>query len=255
MTIELWETDDPTDARLALGATGLLGVFNGAGVLTAADVHVAQRLVALAGEDDRRHAARLTQEAERLQNADPAYRDELRRWTTRPPEAGDGVPAEVVPRAGDRGPDELSVRDFDTTGAARLPAGAAANAPRNVLVVATDSDTPYAWLRAGEAMEHLLLELTRHEWVASPVTQALEVAVTREELRTELAGGCPPQMLLRVGRAAPTISVPRRRREDVVHGSRRQPGGVRGPAPPTGWPEEHTGHRPVSDGRGGTIWI
>jgi exodeoxyribonuclease V alpha subunit len=41
---------DPHDRRLAVGATALLHTFNGAGVLEAADVHVAQRLAALAGE-------------------------------------------------------------------------------------------------------------------------------------------------------------------------------------------------------------
>ena len=40
------------DRRLALGATGLLRTFNEAGVLAAADVHVASRLGALLGESD-----------------------------------------------------------------------------------------------------------------------------------------------------------------------------------------------------------
>ena len=44
------------DHRLALGATGLLRDFNAAGVLDAADVHVARRLTALAGETDDRVA-------------------------------------------------------------------------------------------------------------------------------------------------------------------------------------------------------
>ncbi len=44
--------DDPRDARLALRATGLLRTFNDAGVLSAADVHVAQRLGMLGGEPD-----------------------------------------------------------------------------------------------------------------------------------------------------------------------------------------------------------
>ncbi len=48
--------DDPHDARLALGATGLLADFNAAGVLEAADVHVARRLTSLAGDDDERVA-------------------------------------------------------------------------------------------------------------------------------------------------------------------------------------------------------
>ena len=38
------------DASLALRADGLLGSFNRAGILSAADVHVASRLGAIAGE-------------------------------------------------------------------------------------------------------------------------------------------------------------------------------------------------------------
>jgi exodeoxyribonuclease V alpha subunit len=43
-----------TDARLVLRATGLLRQFNELGVLRPADVHVAQRLGSLGGEDDER---------------------------------------------------------------------------------------------------------------------------------------------------------------------------------------------------------
>lgn len=49
--IERFATDDPHDARLAGSATGLLAVFNQAGVLTAADVHVATRLAELTGTE------------------------------------------------------------------------------------------------------------------------------------------------------------------------------------------------------------
>ncbi|WP_230486825.1 exodeoxyribonuclease V subunit alpha [Nocardioides anomalus] len=48
--------DDAHDPRLARGAEGLLRTFNEAGVLDAADVHVARRLCALAEEDDERVA-------------------------------------------------------------------------------------------------------------------------------------------------------------------------------------------------------
>jgi exodeoxyribonuclease V alpha subunit len=44
--------NDLFDVRRATSATGLLHDFNAAGVLDAADVHVARRLAALAGEDD-----------------------------------------------------------------------------------------------------------------------------------------------------------------------------------------------------------
>jgi exodeoxyribonuclease V alpha subunit len=46
------EVQDPLDWRIAVGATGPLRTFNEAGVLEAADVHVAQRITALAGETD-----------------------------------------------------------------------------------------------------------------------------------------------------------------------------------------------------------
>ncbi len=47
---EVFEPVDAHDRRLVLGATGLLAQFNEAGVLQAADVHVASRIGALAGE-------------------------------------------------------------------------------------------------------------------------------------------------------------------------------------------------------------
>ena len=66
--IERWESGDPRDARLALGATGLLREFNRAGELTAADVHVATRTAELVGEqaDDVRLAVALAVRAARL---------------------------------------------------------------------------------------------------------------------------------------------------------------------------------------------
>lgn len=46
------EMADASTWRMAVGAAGLLRIFGGAGVIEAADVHVAQRLTALAGESD-----------------------------------------------------------------------------------------------------------------------------------------------------------------------------------------------------------
>ncbi|QYJ03043.1 exodeoxyribonuclease V subunit alpha [Nocardioides panacisoli] len=65
--LERWESEDPADARLAREATGVLAAFNAAGVLTAADVHVAGRLAELVGEagDDVRLAVALAVRAVR----------------------------------------------------------------------------------------------------------------------------------------------------------------------------------------------
>jgi exodeoxyribonuclease V alpha subunit len=52
MTVLNLELEDPHDPRLARGAAGQVRTFNEAGVLDAADVHVAQRLCALASEED-----------------------------------------------------------------------------------------------------------------------------------------------------------------------------------------------------------
>ena len=52
--IELFEPVGEHDSRLALGAPGLLGAFNRAGVLEAADVHVAARTGDLGSETDER---------------------------------------------------------------------------------------------------------------------------------------------------------------------------------------------------------
>ena len=50
--MSLLEIEDPRDHRLALRAGGLLREFNEAGVVEAADVHVARRVSELAGESD-----------------------------------------------------------------------------------------------------------------------------------------------------------------------------------------------------------
>jgi len=66
--IEALREVDAFDVRHVRGAGGLLQAFNQAGVLSAADVHVATRLTALAGEDDDavRLAAALAVRAPRL---------------------------------------------------------------------------------------------------------------------------------------------------------------------------------------------
>jgi hypothetical protein len=212
------------------------------------------RLVPVRIGDHRALVARLTQQADRTQAADPAYRAELRRWTTRTKGEGDGVPASAVPRADGRQQDEVPIRNFDTSGAGALPAETGSGADQTLVLLATATDDPRAWLRSGEALERLLLELTRLGWVASPVTQAIEVPVTRTQLRSALTWEAHPQMLLRIGRAAPTTTTPRRRRADVVTGSSRpeEPVPVH---PRPARPVEEGPLHPVSDGRGGTVWV
>jgi len=211
-------------------------------------------LVPLRTPGQRALLAQVTQQADRLQNADPEYRTELERWTSRAPAQGDGIPASSVPRTSGPRTDAVPVRDFDVHGRGGLPRRTDSGTDQTLLVLSTADDDRLAWLRAGEALERLLLELTALDWVASPLSQPVEVPATRHRL-ARLTAPFVPQMVLRVGRAAMADSTARRPRGTVVQNSTR-------PATPTIPPPEprtatrpaDTGRRPVPDGRGGTTW-
>ncbi len=167
------------------------------------------------GEDDLVATAVLSQRADRQQNADPAYRAELRAWTSNDARRVDGVTAAVVPRAGG-GYDELPLRDFDLDRVGSLPSATHSSTRQSLLLLGTMGDNPAAWLRAGEALERVLLELTRSGYVASPLTQVVEVPATRAALRRQLRLAMHPHVLLRVGRAEATPATRRRRLVDML---------------------------------------
>ena len=132
--------------------------------LTEATAAEAARLIALRSPDQLGLVAELTQQADRLQSADPGYRDELRQWTSRTPAQGDGVTAGSVPRTTGVRTDAVPLRDFDTRGTGGLPARTGSGTDQTLVLLATAQDDPVAWLRSGEALERLLLELTRRDW-------------------------------------------------------------------------------------------
>src|SRR5437763_828655 len=63
----------------------------------------------------------------------------------------------------------------DPSGVDRFTVDDETGADRTFVLLATPRDDPPAWLRAGEALERVLLELHRLGWAASPMSQALEV--------------------------------------------------------------------------------
>ena len=69
-----------------------------------------------------------------------------------------------------------------------------------LLLLGSAADDQVAWLRSGEALERVLLEVTRRGYVASPFTQVIEVARTNAMLRQQLALTMYPHILLRVVR-------------------------------------------------------
>jgi hypothetical protein len=160
--------------------------------------------------------ASLSQQADVIQNADPAYRAEIRAWTTADPQRRDGVAAIAVPHVDAGAVDEVPIRDFDSHGMGWLPTRTESSSHQCLLLLGTRSDDPTSWVRAGEALERIWLEATARNYVASPLTQVVEIPATRERLRAELNLPMHPHILLRVGRAATTPTSRRRPLEDVL---------------------------------------
>lgn len=167
-------------------------------------------------EQDRTTLARLSQRADAMQYADPAYRAELRRWTTDDATRRDGVAARAVPHVDAGSRDEIPIRDFDARGTGFLPTETASTREQCLVLLGTDGDDHESWLRAGEALERMLLEITRRGLAASPLTQVVEVASERAALRSELRLTMYPHVLLRIGYAPPTPGSSRRALADVV---------------------------------------
>jgi nitroreductase len=174
------------------------------------DVHV------IAGEQERVAVAVLSQQADRVQEADPAYRAELRAWTTEDLSRQDGVPAATIPHVDGGSHDEVPIRDFDLIGRGALPSRTESSSRQCLLLLGTAADDGAHWLRTGEALERLMLEITRRGFAISPLTQVVEVAATREALRQELGLWMYPHLLVRIGRAPGTPATPRRRFVDLL---------------------------------------
>ncbi|MGI5171702.1 Acg family FMN-binding oxidoreductase [Spirillospora sp. CA-253888] len=68
------------------------------------------------------------------------------------------------------------------------------------LLITTRTDGPHAWLRAGQALQRVLLRAgAEHGLAAAFHTQALEIPELREFIRVRFCSGAHPQVLLRLG--------------------------------------------------------
>lgn len=154
--------------------------------------------------------------AYRRHQDDPAYRIELAAWSGRHGSA-DGVPARNAP-APDLGADALASRPF-----ADPQLGQTASAEEDaaaLLVLSTASDDRISLLRAGEATSAVLLAATATGLACCPLTEPLEIADVRDQVRHRVTGGRYPQMVLRVGwapiNADPLPATPRRPLDEVL---------------------------------------
>lgn len=154
----------------------------------------------------------LAVDAERAQHADPAYLEELAKW------AGGERDREGIPDAalGPRSPDRPTpARDFAPGRRAGPGHYAWFEGSPQLVVLSTRSGTTADWLRAGQALQRVLLSATARGISASPITQPVEVNAWL--VRDTRSGTEQPQMILRLGYGLPTPAVPRRPISEVVY--------------------------------------
>ncbi|SNQ48416.1 Nitroreductase [Frankia canadensis] len=162
----------------------------------------------------------LLSRADWIEEHNAAYRAELSSWSRTEP-AADGIPRGAVVHLDAPRRSEFPLRDLDVageTGTTHL-AEHAVERP-GILLIGTDADTTADRLRAGEAMQRVLLAATALGLASSPMSQAIDVEGMREQFRGATGGLGHVQMILRVGYPEPTTApaepTPRREVNDIL---------------------------------------
>jgi nitroreductase len=154
----------------------------------------------------------LARSAQQRQRSDPRYRRELAAWTRPGRGHVDGIPGETFgPR-----PElaALPLRDFDLDHTTDRRVARFEREP-TIALLYTFGDTTQDWLRAGQALERVLLTATAHGLATTPLTQAVEV----RQLRQLLSAPEEPQAvqsIIRLGYARRVRQAPRRPLADVI---------------------------------------
>ncbi|MFD7070306.1 Acg family FMN-binding oxidoreductase [Streptomyces sp. NPDC059913] len=158
----------------------------------------------------------LIRDAEALDLSDPAREAEQRYWTRN---TDDRVPVDGVPDYA-FGPTDASGRALNRDFAGTEPVPGRAHAlfedRPQLALLRTSRDRPADWLRAGQALERVLLTAVTHGLVASFATQPLEWPELRRLLRDPVLGTGHPQMLLRLGYGPTGPPTPRRGVDEVL---------------------------------------
>jgi nitroreductase len=184
--------------------------------LTTAAEQEEASLVQIVKPEHKMLAAQLSQEAEAIQNTDPRYQAELQAWTTTDLHRKDGVPVYAIPHADERSEPEPLARNFDVAGKGWMPRLQQSSLNHCLMVLGTAKSDRSACLRGGEALQRVLLEATRLDYVVSLASQVAEVPSTRDRLRKELDLELHPLLLMRIGRAAPTPASKRRDLNTII---------------------------------------
>lgn len=140
-----------------------------------------------------------------LEIVDPAYRDELIRWTNRPPWSGDGVPPTTAVSTARR---VVPPREFSLGVERGLHPGPGTDRGAAFAILTGSRDDEVGWLRGGEALSAVLLTATALDLSTAPMSDVIEVSATREALRRILGTVKYPYLALRVGYGPSTADIP-----------------------------------------------
>jgi nitroreductase len=151
--------------------------------------------------------------ADGWQRAEAGYRDELTAWTVPPYGRPDGVPSQAFgPRDRHEG---VPLRDFGLTQPQLHRREATYEAHPTIVVIRTYGDDRHDWVRAGQALQRVLLTATVRGVATTPMTQALEIPEIRQ-LLSDPGRHRYPQLILRLGYGRPAAASPRRPLADVL---------------------------------------
>ncbi|MER8156403.1 hypothetical protein [Streptomyces sp. NPDC094472] len=173
----------------------------------------------LAGPEETSRLLRLTAEAERRTSGHPRRLAESRDWVR---DTGPyGIPAAALGPRDVTG--RLPMRDYLGPGpdgrGGDSPAAAFESHPA-IAVLATDQDRRTDWLRAGQALEHVLLLATSYTVRASLLHQALEWSDLRWSLSDAHRMSGHVQMLIRLGYGPVGPATPRSGAAETLDGGR-----------------------------------
>ncbi|MFJ2302460.1 Acg family FMN-binding oxidoreductase [Streptomyces sp. NPDC087787] len=154
----------------------------------------------------------LVRDAEGREALDPEVRGETERWThtdlSDAAGTADGVPGEAFgPR---RRGSSATVRDFAAGRPMPGRGWATFEQEPNIALLGTAHDEPVDWLRAGQALERVLLRATTDGLVASVTSQPLEWPETRWAVRDPVSAMAHVQMVIRLGYGPEGHASPRR---------------------------------------------
>ncbi|WSE12406.1 nitroreductase [Streptomyces sp. NBC_01397] len=160
----------------------------------------------------------LVHDSENREGSSPAVREETASWT-RTGAPGEGPATEGIP-AYAFGPRQSGmsapVRDFGSWRPAVARDSAVFEKHPHIALLGTSGDTPTDWMKAGQALQRILLQATLDGLVTSMTSQPLEWPELRWAVRDPSDAMGHVHMVIRLGYGPQGPATPRRPAQDVL---------------------------------------